>query len=427
VSKIKARKPHTHIRVTHKSMLTDTKLRSLKPRNVVFRIADTNGLCIEIRPAGSKIWRYRYRFAGNANMLTLGEYPAVSLAEARGERDKARALLKSGADPAQVARIQRAAQIEESGNTFNAMADELIEKRAKTLSPGSVVRERRMLEKDLGPIIGDIPVQDITAPLLLTALRKIEARGAVETAHRARAAASLVFRYAIATGRTKYNPAADLIGALTSPKTKHFASLTEPDDVAKLLNALYGYQGSPIVLAALKLSAMFFVRPGELRHARWEDIDLSKAEWRYVTSKTKTPHIVPLAKQAIEVLKDVHPYTRRSQYVLPGVRSILRPISENTITAALRNLGFDNTMMTAHGFRAMARTLLDEVLGFRPDFIEHQLAHAVRDPLGRAYNRTSHLDERRKMMQAWADYLDTLRLRPGLLQSTGSKPVSADK
>jgi integrase len=408
-------------------MLTDTKLRSLKPRNVVFRIADTNGLCIEIRPAGSKIWRYRYRFAGNANMLTLGEYPAVSLAEARGERDKARALLKSGADPAQVARIQRAAQIEESGNTFNAMADELIEKRAKTLSPGSVVRERRMLEKDLGPIIGDIPVQDITAPLLLTALRKIEARGAVETAHRARAAASLVFRYAIATGRTKYNPAADLIGALTSPKTKHFASLTEPDDVAKLLNALYGYQGSPIVLAALKLSAMFFVRPGELRHARWEDIDLSKAEWRYVTSKTKTPHIVPLAKQAIEVLKDVHPYTRRSQYVLPGVRSILRPISENTITAALRNLGFDNTMMTAHGFRAMARTLLDEVLGFRPDFIEHQLAHAVRDPLGRAYNRTSHLDERRKMMQAWADYLDTLRLRPGLLQSTGSKPVSADK
>jgi integrase len=427
VSKIKARKPHTHIRVTHKSMLTDTKLRSLKPRNVVFRIADTNGLCIEIRPAGSKIWRYRYRFAGNANMLTLGEYPAVSLAEARGERDKARALLKSGADPAQVARIQRAAQIEESGNTFNAMADELIEKRAKTLSPGSVVRERRMLEKDLGPIIGDIPVQDITAPLLLTALRKIEARGAVETAHRARAAASLVFRYAIATGRTKYNPAADLIGALTSPKTKHFASLTEPDDVAKLLNALYGYQGSPIVLAALKLSAMFFVRPGELRHARWEDIDLSKAEWRYVTSKTKTPHIVPLAKQAIEVLKDVHPYTRRSQYVLPGVRSILRPISENTITAALRNLGFDNTMMTAHGFRAMARTLLDEVLGFRPDFIEHQLAHAVRDPLGRAYNRTPHLDERRKMMQAWADYLDTLRLRPGLLQSTGSKPVSADK
>jgi integrase len=269
----------------------------------------------------------------------------------------------------------------------------------------------------LGPFIGDIPVQDITAPLLLMALRKIEARGAVETAHRARAAASLVFRYAIATGRTKYNPASDLIGALTSPKTKHFASLTEPADVAKLLRAIYGYQGSPIVLAALKLSALMFVRPGELRHARWEDIDLSKAEWRYVTSKTKTPHIVPLANQSIEILKDIQPYTRRSQYVLPGVRSTSRPISENTINAALRNLGFDNTMMTAHGFRAMARTLLDEVLGFRPDFIEHQLAHAVRDPLGRAYNRTSHLSERTKMMQVWADYLDALRLRFDLSSS----------
>lgn len=289
------------------------------------------------------------------------------------------------------------------------MADELLEKRAKTLSPGSVMRERRMLEKDLLPFIGNFPVQDITAPLLLTALRKIEARGAVETAHRARAAASLVFRYAIATGRTKYNPASDLIGALTSPKTQHFASLTEPADVAKLLRAIYCYQGSPIVLAALKLSALLVVRPGELRHACCEDINLSNAEWRYVTSKTKTPHIVPPAKQAIEVLKDIQPYTRRSQYVLSGVRSTSRPISENTITAALRNLGFDNTMMTANGFRAMARTLLNEVLGFRSDFIEHQLAHAVHDPLGRAYNRTSHLGERMKMMQEWADYLDMLR------------------
>lgn len=418
MSKIEVSSLLTHTCVTHKPMLTDTKLRSLKPRKAVFRIADTNGLCIEMRPAGSKIWRYRYRFAGKANMLTVGEYPAVSLAEARAERDKARALLKGGANPAQVVRIQRAAQIEDAGNTFKAMADELLEKRSKTLSSGSVVRERRMLEKDLGPFIGDIPVQDITAPLLLMALRKIEARGAVETAHRARAAASLVFRYAIATGRTKYNPASDLIGALTSPQAKHFASLTEPTDVSKLLQAIYGYQGSPIVLAALKLSALLFVRPGELRHARWEDINLSSAEWRYVTSKTKTPHIVPLAKQAIEVLKGVQPYTRRSQYVLPGVRSTSRPISENTITAALRTLGFDNTMMTAHGFRAMARTLLDEVLGFRPDFIEHQLAHAVRDPLGRAYNRTSHLEERTKMMQAWADYLDTLRLHSDLMSST---------
>lgn len=390
-------------------MLTDTKVRSLKPREAPFRLADTNGLCIEVRPTGAKIWRYRYRFAGKANMLTVGEYPAVSLAEARAGRDKARALLKGGSDPAQVARIQRAAQAEQAGNTFEVVAAELIEKRARKLSPGSVVRERRMLEKDLGPFIGDFPIQDITAPLLLMALRKIEARGAVETAHRARAAASLVFRYAIATGRTKHNPAADLVGALTSTQTKHFASLTEPGEVAKLLKAIYGYQGSPVVLAALKLSALLFVRPGELRHARWEDINLDGCEWRYVTSKTKTPHIVPLAKQAMQVLREVQPYTRRSQYVFPGVRSASKPISENTINAALRNLGFDNTAITAHGFRAMARTLLDEVLGFRPDFIEHQLAHAVRDPLGRAYNRTSHLEERTKMMQAWANYLDSLR------------------
>ena len=390
-------------------MLTDTKLRSLKRKDAVFRLADTNGLCIEVRPAGSKIWRYRYRYAGKANMLTIGEYPAVSLAEARGERDKARALLKGGADPSVVAKIQRAAQAEQAANTFALVAAELLEKRAKKLSPGSVVRERRMLEKDIGPFIGDLPIQDITAPLLLMALRKVEARGAIETAHRARAAASLVFRYAIATGRTKYNPAADLVGALSSTQTKHFASLTEPDQVAKLLKAIYGYEGSLVVSAALKLSALLFVRPGELRHARWEDISLDKAEWRYVTSKTQTPHIVPLATQAVDVLRELQPYARRSQYLFPGVRSASRPISENTINAALRSLGFDNTMITAHGFRAMARTLLDEVLGFRPDFIEHQLAHSVRDPLGRAYNRTSHLEERTKMMQAWANYLDSLR------------------
>ena len=390
-------------------MLTDTKLRSLKRKDAVFRLADTNGLCIEVRPAGSKIWRYRYRYAGKANMLTIGEYPAVSLAEARGERDKARALLKGGADPSVVARIQRAAQAEQAANTFALVATELLEKRAKKLSPGSVFRERRMLEKDIGPFIGDLPIQDVTAPLLLMALRKVEARGAIETAHRARAAASLVFRYAIATGRTKYNPAADLVGALSSTQTKHFASLTEPDQVAKLLKAIYGYEGSLVVSAALKLSALLFVRPGELRHARWEDINLNKAEWRYVTSKTQTPHIVPLATQAVDVLRELQPYARRSQYLFPGVRSASRPISENTINAALRSLGFDNTMITAHGFRAMARTLLDEVLGFRPDFIEHQLAHSVRDPLGRAYNRTSHLEERTKMMQAWANYLDSLR------------------
>lgn len=389
-------------------MLTDTKLRSLKPQGKVYRLADANGLCVEVRPSGARIWRYRYRFAGKANMLTIGDYPAVSLAEARAERDKARAQLKKGMDPGLVVKIERAAHEEEAGNTFGALAEELVSQRAKKLTPGSVVRERRMLERDLGSI-ANLPVRSVTAPILLKALRKIEARGAVETAHRARAAAGMVFRYAIATGRAENNPALSLAGALTSTKTKHFSSLTEPDEVAKLLKAIYGYQGSPIVSAALKLSALLFVRPGELRAARWDDIDLDAAEWRYVTSKTQTQHIVPLAGQVVELLEDVRPYARKSQYVFPSVRSIQKPISENTINAALRNLGFDGTMMTAHGFRAMARTLLDEVLGFRPDFIEHQLAHAVRDPLGRAYNRTTHLEERKKMMQAWANYLDELR------------------
>ena len=389
-------------------MLTDTKLRSLKPQNKLFRLADANGLCIEVRTTGAKIWRYRYRFGDKANMLTIGEYPLVSLAEARADRDRARALVKKGVDPSLVAKVERAAKQEEAGNTFGSLAEELMLQRAKKLSPGSVVRERRMLERDLGGI-AELPIRSITAPMLLKALRKVEARGAVETAHRTRAAAGLVFRYAIATGRAENNPALSLVGALSPAKTTHFSSVTEPEDVAKLLKAIYGYQGFPVVSAALKRSALLFVRPGELRAARWSDIDLQAAEWRYTTSKTHTAHIVPLARQALEVLEEVRPHSRRSDYVLPSVRTVSKPISENTINAALRNIGFDGTMMTAHGFRAMARTLLDEVLGYRPDFIEHQLAHAVRDPLGRAYNRTTHLKERKAMMQGWADYLDKLR------------------
>jgi len=228
-------------------------------------------------------------------------------------------------------------------------------------------------------------------------------------APRARMVASQIFRYAIATGRAARNPAVDLLGALQQPEKTHFASLTEPSDVAPLLRALWGYQGSPVVNAALKLAPLLFVRPGELRRARWADIDLDAGEWRYTASKTGTPHIVPLASQAVDILRDLHPLTGRGEYVFPGVRGRDRSMSENTVNAAMRRMGFDGDTMTGHGFRAMARTILDEVLGFRPDFIEHQLAHAVRDPNGRAYNRTAHLPERRKMMQAWADYLDTLR------------------
>ncbi len=390
-------------------MLTDTKIRALKPRQNAYRVADTNGLCIEVRPTGGKIWRYRYRHAGKPSIITMAEYPAMSLAQARAERDRLRALVKGGSNPAHVARIERATMIERTETTFGAIAAELLAKRAKErLSPGSVKRERRLLEKDMAAIAG-LPITEVTAPLLLASLRKLEKRGVVETAHRARSLAGRVFRYAIATGRAQSNPADDLQGALEQPQTKHFASVTEPSRIGNLLQAMHSYKGSPVTQAALKLAPLLFVRPGELRKARWADIDLKAAEWRFNASKTGTPHIVPLPAQAKAILEELRPLTGRSEFVFPGVRSVKRPMSENTINAALRYLGFDGDTITGHGFRAMARTVLDEVLGFRPDFIEHQLAHAVRDPLGRAYNRTAHLAERKAMMTAWADYLDKLR------------------
>ena len=390
-------------------MLTDTKLRSLKPKAKIYRVADSNGLCIEVRTSGTKFWRYRYRYAGKPTMATLGEYPAMSLADARVEREKARALLKAGANPVYVAKSERVALADRTESTFGIIAGEWLNKRAKEgLGAGSVLRDRRLVERDMASI-KNIPIADVTAPLLLASLRKIEARGAIETAHRARSLAGRVFRYAIATGRAKGNPAGDLIGALERPQTTHFASVTDPDKVGELLRALYDYRGTPVVSAAIKLAPLVFVRPGELRSARWADIDLEVREWRYTATKTGTPHVVPLASQAVDILKELQPITERSEFVFPSARGAKRPMSENAVTVALRSLGFDGTTMTGHGFRAMARTILDEVLGFRPDFIEHQLAHAVRDPNGRAYNRTAHLAERKKMMQAWADYLDTLR------------------
>ena len=393
--------------------LSDVTVRKAKPAEKAQRFFDGGGLYLEVSPAGGKLWRWKYRIAGKEKRLSLGTYPDTGLADARAKHAAARKLLAAGIDPGEQRKAEKAATQERRANTFAAIAAELLAQRAKKLAPGSVERERRLLENDLTPHVGNVPVADVTAPMLLRALRKVEHRGAVETAHRARMLASQVFRYAIATGRADRNPAADLLGALSQPETKHFASLTEPADVAPLLRALWGYQGSPVVNAALKLAPLFFVRPGELRRARWDDIDLDTAEWRYTASKTGTPHIVPLASQAVDILRDLQSLTGRGEYVFPGVRCRARAMSENTVNAAMRRMGFDGDTMTGHGFRAMARTILDEVLGFRPDFIEHQLAHAVRDPNGRAYNRTAHLPERRKMMQAWADYLDVLRLDNG--------------
>lgn len=390
-------------------MLTDTKIRALKSEDASYRTADSNGLCIEVRPTGAKVWRYRYRFAGKPSMATIGEYPAVSLQEARRERDRLRALVKAGANPAHAQRAAKAASVEKHANSFGAIGLEYIAKREREgMTAHSVERDRRALEKYLAPIYNS-PISEVTAPLLLSALRKLENRGVIETTHRVRALSGRIFKYAIATGRAISNPAADLTGALERAQTRHFPSLIDPGHIGALLRALHGYQGTVVVRAALKLAPLVFVRPGELRQAKWADVDLDGAEWRYRITKTDSEHIVPLATQAVEILRDLQPYTKRSAYIFPGERSARRPMSENTINAALRYLGYDRDTMTGHGFRAMARTVLDEVLGYRPDLIEHQLGHAVKDPLGRAYNRTKHLPERKKMMQGWADYLDGLR------------------
>ena len=264
-------------------------------------------------------------------------------------------------------------------------------------------------ERDIFPWVGTRPIADLTAPELLTTVRRIEKRGALETAHRALGNCGQVFRYAIATGRAKRDPSVDLRGALPPVKAEHFAAITDPKRVGALLRAIDGYEGSLTVRCALRLAPLVFVRPGELRHAEWAAMDLDGAEWRYTVTKTNTPHIVPLASQAVAILRELKPLTGRGRYVFSSARSSQRPMSDNAILAAMRRMGIAKDEMSGHGFRAMARTILDEVLSFRPDFIEHQLAHAVRDPNGRAYNRTAHLAERRKMMQAWADYLDKLK------------------
>jgi integrase len=267
----------------------------------------------------------------------------------------------------------------------------------------------RRFERDIFPWIGGRPIAEVTAPELLAVVRRIENRGALETAHRALGNCGQVFRYGVATGRAMRDPCGDLRGALAPVKGEHFAATTEPKRVAELLRAMDGYEGTLTVRCALRLAPLVFVRPGELRKAEWADIDLDAAEWRYTVTKTSTPHIVPLSRQAVEILHELNPLTGRGRFVFPGARSNGRPMSDNAILAAMRRMGVGKDEMSGHGFRAVARTILDEVLGVRPDYIEHQLAHAVRDPNGRAYNRTAHLPERRKMMQQWADYLDKLK------------------
>jgi integrase len=392
--------------------LTDNGIRTAVRGSVRRKLFDSYGLFLLIDPPRRPGWRLKYRIAGREKLLSLGVYPDVSLKRAREKRDDARRLIADGADPSLERRAQRRAQ----GNTFETVATEWLATQKK-VTTGTVQRDRDRLEKYIFPSLGVQPVDRITGPQLLMALKRIEARGKLETAHRTKSVCSRVFRYAVATGRAERDPCADLRGALASPITRNFAAIVEPGRVGELLRAIDGYVGQPSAHAALRLAPYVFVRPGELRQAEWPEIDLEAAEWRIPAPRMKArdAHLVPLSTQSVVILTDLRALTGGDRYVFPSLRTNSRPISNNTVNAALRRLGYGKDEMTGHGFRSMASTLLNE-LGFAPDVIELQLAHKERNQVRAAYNRAQRLAERRNMMQAWADYLDGLR--------TGAKVVA---
>ena len=391
--------------------LTNTAIRSAKPEKKPVRLFDGFGLYLEISPSGGKLWRLKYRFDGKEKRLALGPYPAISLVLARKSRDDARELLAQKVDPGENRKNQKAEKAERATSNFEVVAREWFAKHSPGWAPTHADKIIKRLENDVFPWVGKRPIADINAPELLKMLRRIEGRGALDTAHRAHQNCGQVFRYAIATGRASRDPSVDLRGALPPAKHEHFASITEPAKVGELLRAIDAFQGTFVVQCALRLAPMLFVRPGELRKATWDGFNLDGAEWHYLVTKTKTDHVVPLPSQAVEILRDLHKLTGQRQHVFPGGQDPRKPMSEAAINAALRRMGYDTrTEITGHGFRAMARTILDEHLNVRPEIVEQQLAHTVRDPLGRAYNRTKHVAERRKMMQRWADYLDELKV-----------------
>jgi integrase len=386
--------------------LTEVEIRSAKAAEKPIKLFDGDGLYLLVNPNGSRWWRLKYRFAGKERGISLGVYPDVSLKRARAKRDEARRMVADGVDPSAERKTSKLARHE----TFKAIADEWLELQAKTLAPVTFNKARWMLTEFIYPRLGSRPINEITPPNLLTALRAIETRGKRETAHRTKQRVGQVYRYAIATGRAGRDISADLRGALAPVVAKNHAAITEPKAIGQLLRAIDGYGGQPVTHAALRLAPLVFVRPGELRQAEWSEIDLEAAEWRIPAQRMKMRelHVVPLSTQAVDILSGLLPLTGAGRYVFPSLRTRDRPMSENTINAALRRLGYSNDEMTGHGFRAMASTCLNEQ-GWHPDVIELQLAHAERNKVRAAYNRAARLAERRKMLQAWSDYLDTLR------------------
>lgn len=392
--------------------LSDVQVRNAKTKASGYKLADGGGMYLLVTVSGGRLWRMDYRFAGKRKTLAIGSYPEITLADARTRREDARKLLANGVDPGEIKRAQKVAQ-GSGADGFEVVAREWHKKFSSGWSPSHAKTTIERLQRDVFPFLGTRPTGEIKAPELLRVLRRVEGRGALETAHRVKTICGQVFRYAVATGRADRDVAADLKGALPPYKDKHLAAITDPAKVAELLRAIDGFTGSFIVKSAMQLAPLVFVRPGELRQAEWQEFDLDAGEWNIPAERLKIKgqgaHLVPLSKQAVAILTELHALTGSGRYVFPCHRSTARPMSNNAVNAALRRLGYSKDEMTGHGFRAVARTILDEVLHVRVDYIEHQLAHAVKDPNGRAYNRTAHLAERRKMMQLWSNYLEGLK------------------
>lgn len=390
--------------------LTDTAIRKARTTDKPLKLTDGAGLYLLLSSNGSRWWRFDYRYGGKRKTLSMGTYPDTGLADARAKRDEARKLLATGVDPGEQRKAVKLAGAERAANSFAVIAEEWLAKQSGRMAPATLAKARWTLDDLVFPWIGHRPIAEIDPPEVLRLLQRIEERGAHETAHRTKQRCGQVFRYAIATHRATRDPTADLRGALTPAKVTHRAAVTDPAKVGELLRAIDGYTGSFVVRSALKLAPLVFARPGELRQAEWSEINLDGALWRIPAGKMKMreEHTVPLPSQAVAVLRELQPLTGNGRYVFPSERSRQRPMSDGTINAALRRLGFDKDTMTGHGFRAMASTRLNE-MGWPPDVIERQLAHAERNKVRAAYNRAQYLDERKRMMQAWADYLDGLR------------------
>lgn len=403
------------------TLLRDKEIREARPSTKPFNLWDVGGLYLTVSDTGAKWWRLKYRYGGRERRMGLGTYPEVSLSEARQHRDDARTLLRKGIDPLEKRQSEQLERKDAAANSFESLAREWLEKQKTKLTPVTLNKATALLEKWAFPWIGSRPVKQITTrELLVNVLNRVEDAGKLETAHRLKQRCGQIFRYAIATGRADANPTPNLRGALTTQKTRNLPSIVDPTKIGQLLRDIENYSGQFVTRCALKLSPLLFVRPGELRWAEWAEIDLDRATWNIPAAKMKMdePHIVPLATQAIAILRELHPLTAvgaGAKYVFPATYSRQRPMSENTVNLALRRMGYTSKEIVAHGFRSMASTLLNEQ-GWHPDVIERQLAHAERNEVRRAYNRAKYLPERVRMMQAWADYLDALR--------SGAKVVS---